>query len=211
MDNNAAITQALLAIARAEEALREARSAVNAISFPAPIKVDVPYRSQHDQDAQSFTGDCGPACVAMLLDWNGRDRNVPIDRLAREAGMGASKNATNANDLRAIAERHGLVIDRAVGLLLVDLEYQIRCGMPFIALVNYADFGLNRQDTNYNSTHWVVVVGFDAQSVYINDADYWSGRRLEGKDHPIPRDVFDYAWSNTLPNGQPRQALIVRV
>jgi uncharacterized protein YvpB len=76
-------------------------------------------------------------------------------------------------------------------------------------LVNYADFGENRQDTKFNSTHWVVVIGFDAEYVYIHDPDYWSGRRLEGSQHPVARDTFDWAWSDTLPNGAGRQALVI--
>ena len=31
------------------------------------VKLIVPYRSQSDNDANTYNADCGPTCVAMIL------------------------------------------------------------------------------------------------------------------------------------------------
>lgn len=33
------------------------------------VKLSVPYRSQWDEDANTHSADCGPTCVAMILNF----------------------------------------------------------------------------------------------------------------------------------------------
>jgi len=188
---------------RSVSAMRYIADMVEALDVSSPRMVDVPYRSQHDQDAQLSRVDCGPACVAMLLQWRGVQ--VVIDDITRETSVGP----TNAGQLVAAAARHGLKLARLSDMTLAHVERAIEAGNPIVALVNYTDFGDRRQDTKYNGLHWLVVVGYDAQNIYINDPDYWSGRRLEGMQHPIARAVFEHAWDNTMPDASNRQALVI--
>lgn len=188
---------------RSMSAMRYTADMVEALDVSSPRMVDVPYRSQWDADAQLAHADCGPACVAMLLQWRGIQ--VKIHDITRETSLGP----TNAGQLIAAAAKHGLRITRLSDMTLADVERDIEAGKPLIALVHYADFGDCRQDTKYNGLHWLVVVGYDAQNIYINDPDYWSGRRLEGMQHPIARAVFERAWSNTMPDALARQALVI--
>ncbi len=188
---------------RSMAAIRHIADMVEALDVASPRMVDVPYRSQHDPDAQLSRADCGPACVAMLLQWKGVQ--VSIDEISRETSLGS----TNAGQLISAAGRHGLRLSRLSDMRLADVERAIEAKRPIVALVNYLDFGDRRQDTNYAGLHWIVVVGYDQANVYINDPDYWGGRRLEGMQHAIPRAVFDQAWGNTMPDALARQALVI--
>lgn len=167
------------------------------------VLIPVPYRSQHDDDAKISRSDCGPACVAMLLEWRGL--TITIDELARETSLGS----TNAGQLIAAAERHNLNLARRAPMSLPDIENQIRLNQPMITLIRYLDFGMTRQDLTYAGLHWVVVIGFDADSIYVNDPDYWGARRLEGQGRAIPRAMFDHAWGNTMPDAIAFQALVM--
>ena len=188
---------------RAMATMRHIADMIEALDVSSPRMVDVPYRSQWDADGGLSRGDCGPACIAMLLEWRGV--KVSIDDITRETSMGP----TNAGQLIAAAAKHGLRITRLSDVTLADVERDIESGKPLVALVNYADFGDRRQDTKYTGLHWVIVVGYDRQNVYLNDPDYWSGRRLEGMQHPISRSVFERAWGNTMPDALSRQALVI--
>ncbi len=74
---------------------------VKALDSPAEasrsVLIQVPYRSQHDSDAQLARADCGPACIAILLEWRGVA--VAVDDISRMTGMGY----TNAGQLISAA------------------------------------------------------------------------------------------------------------
>lgn len=176
---------------------------IDALDDAQGVLITVPYRSQHDDDAKISRADCGPACIAMLLEWRGLF--VKIDDLSRETSLGT----TNAGQLIAAAEKHGLNLIRRAPMSIADVENQIRLGKPMIALIRYQDFGSVRQDLAYTGLHWVVVVGFSADSIYINDPDYWGARRLEGQGRAVPRHLFEHAWGNTMPEALAFQALVV--
>lgn len=172
------------------------------LASPRPVMLPVPYRSQHDQDAQISRLDCGPACVAMILQFYGK--NIAIDDVTRIAGL----DSTNANELKSAAENWNVHLMLLLDIAPHEIEDLIDAGRPMIALVDYAKFGDNRQDRNYNGLHWVVIVGYDAKYFYINDPDYWSGRRLEGDKHPVTRDTFIDAQETLAKGGKNRQVLI---
>lgn len=176
---------------------------IDALDAGQLVIVSVPYRSQHDSDAQASRLDCGPACVAMLLEWRGT--RVAIDEIARLTGAGK----TSADALSIAARKYGLGLRKLSPMSLADVDAQIQAGKPMIALVRYGDFGDQRQDFAYVGLHWIVIVGVDAENVYINDPDWWGERRLEGKCRPVSRAVFDHAWGNTLPEAFARQALVI--
>jgi len=188
---------------RATATMRHIADMIEALDVSSPVMVDVPYRSQWDADGGLSRGDCGPTCVAMLLEWLGI--KVRIDDITRETSMGP----TNAGQLISAAGKHGLKITRVSDMTLADLELDIREKKPLIALVKYSDFGDQRQDMKYAGLHWVVVVGYDRQNIYIHDPDYQGERRLEGMQHPIAKAMFERAWDNTMPDALNRQALVI--
>ena len=190
-------------IDRSTAALRHIADMIDASIVPSPTMVEVPYRSQHDDDARISRSDCGPACIAMLLEWHGV--RVTIDDISRATSMGA----TNAGQLIAAAGRYGVQLKRFAPMSLTDLEELINHGRPPIALIKYGDLGDHRQDMNYTGLHWIVVVGYDKGNIYINDPNYWGARRQEGKGLVVSRATFDHAWGDTLPDAMSRQALVV--
>lgn len=191
-------------IERSTGTLRHIADMIEALDTKSStIMVDIPYRSQHDQDAQLSRADCGPACIAMLLEWKGI--GVTVDAITRRTTLGP----TNAGQLMAVAAYHGLKLERLNNMMLDDVERLLQADKPLIALVRYANLGSARQDLNYPGLHWLVVVGYDAGNVFVNDPDYWGERRAEGKQRPISRVVFDSAWGDTLPDAINRQALVV--
>ncbi len=191
-------------IERSTKALRHIADMIEALDVASPaIMIDIPYRSQHDQDAQLTRADCGPACVAMLLEWRGI--GATVDSITRRTSMGA----TNAGQLMAVAAYHGLKLQRFNNMEMADLERWLQMGKPLIALIKYSELGSGRQDLNYPGLHWLVVVGFDAGNIYVNDPDYWGDRRAEGHARPMSRVVFSTAWGTTLPDAINRQALVV--
>lgn len=50
------------------------------------INLSVPYKSQWDKDAIGTTNDCGPASIAMILNYYGL--NVGTDDVFRATGAG---------------------------------------------------------------------------------------------------------------------------
>lgn len=188
---------------RSATALQRIAAQLDAMDTARPVLVEVTYRSQHDGDAQISRADCGPACIAMLLGWRGT--RVTIDDISRVTSLGT----TNAGQLIAAAYKHGLALRRVAPLSLSEVEINLRNGRPMIALLQYGDLGDDRQNVEYNGLHWVVVVGCDADHIYIHDPNYWGARRLEGQKHPVARAVFDHAWVDTMPDALARQALVI--
>lgn len=182
--------------------LREIANEVEALETK-PHMLDIPYRSQHDADAQLSRADCGPACVAMLVEWKGG--TITVDGITALTGTGP----TDSIELTRAALVHGISLMRVNNAILSGIEAQIDSGKPVVALVRYADFGKFRQDTQYAGLHWVVVVGYDSENIYIHDPNHWGARRNEGKAKAIPRAMFDFAWGDTMPEAINRQMLVV--
>lgn len=174
-------------IAQELEALAER---LRKLGATGELLVQVPYRSQWDADAGLVRGDCGPACVAMMLDWHGT--HVAIDDVSCECGMSAQKRVTTAADLIGAAGGHGLTLSRRNGMEADDFLAETRSGRPVICLVHYGSIP-DRQDRNYTTGHWMVVIGVDAEAVIVHDPNWWGGRRDEGLARRIPKWIFEQA------------------
>jgi hypothetical protein len=173
------------------------------------MNLPIPYRSQWDSDANAFASDCGPACVAMVLDSYGQ--HVDINQLSLEAGMSTVKHYTLPGDLIHIAETHSVNLKRRLSCSLDDLVAEVTvCRRPVIVLIHYGDLGMLRQDASFAGGHWTVVIGIDDQSVILHDPDWRGERRQEGAGLVIPRAIFERAWANcSLDGNTPNQCLVV--
>jgi ABC-type bacteriocin/lantibiotic exporter with double-glycine peptidase domain len=162
----------------------------------------VPYRSQWEEDAQAQTGDCGSACLAMLIEWRSGSR-VNIDHLSYEAGMRKpGKNYTLPADLINAAAFHGLHLEQRTNPTLHDVK------LPAIVLVHYG--GMPRMDTNYTKGHWVVVTKITDAAVTYHDPDWKGSRMFEGKDRTLPRAQFIQAMADNKADGNtPGMMLVV--
>jgi hypothetical protein len=172
----------------------------------------VPYRSQWDKDADfsGSTADCGPACVAMVLEFYGRV--IDINQLSRDAGLTSNRHFTLPADLIRAASLYGTTLVRRYACTLDTLADEIAARRPVICLIHYGALDTLRQDRNYNIGHWIVVVGVDDKSVYIHDPDWQVLHRDQGRGLAIPRDMFVKAWAECALDGNtPNQCLSVEV
>jgi len=158
--------------------------------------LDVPYLSQWDiPDADDRPGDCGPACVAMLAHFLTSYRPT-VDQAASAAGQpiaGVGRYYTNHAQLIHAANVYGPKLKTQRPLTVEMLESEIDSGRPAIALVNYGALSAYGNQDDYRGAHWLLVVGYDDEHIYVNDSNFWGDRRDEGRQRKIPRPAFDQA------------------
>jgi len=168
-----------------------------------------PYRSQWDEDGNMRNSDCGPTCVAMLLEQRGQI--VPINQLAREAAMDTHPTYTLPQDLINCAAAHGLPVARALGLTIDRLRAETLVGRPVIVLVHYGTLhGLPTQDRKFSAGHWLVVVAIDDRSVIVHDPNWRGTERAKGAGLAIPIKLFEQAMEDCrIDRNTARQGLII--
>jgi len=158
--------------------------------------LNVPYRSQEDPDARRFRNDCGPACVAMYIDFQAQQAgqplpNIPIDTLASETTLATNDDGLTTTALIPLAARHGVTL-KLVELGLDYIQSEIDAGRPCLALISYKPL-LGRENISDTSGHFVVIVGIDDQFVYVNDPDWWNqgtNTREDGHNWQISNAQF---------------------
>lgn len=133
--------------------------------------LNVPYKCQNDADANLKRTDCGPACIAMILGALGQ--TVTTNAVVAASGMQGDNGLMQSQVVNA-AKAFGLSMDWSAGYTLDELKGFIDEGRPPIALIKYGNIP-DRVDTKYTGGHYVVVVGYDDQRIYINDPDYLPG------------------------------------
>ena len=180
------------------EAINKIMDMVEAMDKPpvAPDMPAVPYRSQWDADAAYIRSDCGPATVAMLLDFRGK--HVAIDDISKACGLGPSKSYSTAVNLTVAAEKFGLALTPVSGWALE--QFAARC--PCIVLIHYGTI-TDRLDQKFDDGHWVVLLGVhDNQAIY-HDPDWWPPRRNEGAARRIDTVHFAFAMHECARDGNP--------
>ena len=156
--------------------------------------MNYPYRSQWAPDATGKRNDCGPACVASVLDAFGKHKTV--NELA--AFIDPTDDGTNSADLiRAFA---------ANGVTAVAWTGTGYPNFPAICLVRYDGFKrTNVQDVNYKGWHWLLVHSLNELTAVVHDPDFWGDRINEGAYKRYSRAEFDAAF---IPYGQTKIAVV---
>lgn len=180
--------------AELEEHLKAVRHVADMIEALEPKGARVPYHSQWEKDALRFSGDCGPACLAMLIEWRTGEL-ASVDQLSVECSMTPSRNTTTAADLLRVSHAHGLtLIQRSVaGVDAITF--------PSIVLVHYGD--LQRMDVAYTGGHWVVLLSVENGKVFYHDPDWWGNQIDQGANRQTTIRVFDQAMYNCKIDGNP--------
>src|SRR5512135_26498 len=167
--------------------------------------LQVPYKSQNDADATLKRSDCGPACVAMIL--NALGQTVTTNQVTKASGMQGDQGL-RINQLISAAKVFQLDLTSRSGQTLDELKALIDNGQPPIALIKY---GLipDRLDRNYSAGHFVVVVGYDdaTQRIFVNDPDYPPGAR--GYQRPYAFNIFSGAWGGFVAGENPNNSLVI--
>lgn len=162
----------------------------------------VPYKSQLDPDASEFRNDCGPTCIAMVLAAYGINKST--NAVFRKTGATADGYVHLSQMMRA-SESYGVAYRYFSGWNIDRLKYTINQGFPMIATVHYGAWarikpGVSTQYRFYGP-HFVVVVGYDDNNIYVNDP-LWSGsRRLEGFRKAWSYKDFNAAWGSNYKDG----------
>lgn len=166
------------------------------------IIAGVPYKSQKDPDANEFRNDCGPACVSMIL--NGLDIPVSTNTVYRKTGAKANQYVSVSQMMRA-ALTFGVKFEYFCPWDIDQLKLSINAGKAFIPLVHYGAWsqiepGVSTQ-SSFTGPHFVVVVGYDDEYIYVNDPLWTGDRRLEGKHKRWTYREFTKAWGTASKDG----------
>ncbi len=185
------------------------------------VKLNIPHRSQWAvPDADLAAGDCGPTCVAMLL--NGLDIPVTPDDLYADIYPELKTNPamkipnlgyTNFTHLFTAATAHGLTLKRftySPAGALKSLKASIDEGKPSIALVMYTTWRAKTHNS-FDGAHFVVAVGYNDDHVYVHDPLFGSAYHTEPEDGAYFQwtdDEFKTAWSGFTPGDNPNYACL---
>jgi uncharacterized protein YvpB len=178
------------------------------------IKLDVPYTSQFDETARTHNADCGPTCMAMMLNANKSPaEHVTVDELyARHLQNKGVGEFTSLPEMVTIGQREGLAIQRTSFSdgtdALEGLRGLVRQGIPFVALVNYAKWDEIAKN-NFTSGHFVVVTGFDEDHVFVHDPLFRGTRRSLGEFFVWRNQLFLDGWGSGHEIGNPNFTALV--
>jgi hypothetical protein len=179
-------------------------------------RLSVPYYSQEDPTAQYASADCGPASLRMMIGWH-RLRNgqpdpatLTIDELSRAMGLRGGQFSFPIQ-LVQVGRRYHLPLIETLNATLPRIQQEIDAGRPVISLIHYGSIS-KRQNQEFTRGHFVVVIGYTASEVILNDPDWWGVRRNEGASLRVPRAEFEQAIGRRLQStgNNPHWAVFVR-
>lgn len=159
-------------------------------------KLEIPYRSQKDSDANYAPSDCGAACVAMILEAFGIRKT--IDEIFKATGQD-QKNPLSRLELIRAAVKYKLEIRKFNDGDQAYLKQSIDARKPIIALVNYKAWSTDPAvptQSSFANTHFVVVTGYEDGNVTLNDPLWWRPRRAEGHHKKMTFAQFVSAWGS---------------
>src|SRR5690606_701580 len=159
------------------------------------VMIDVPYRSQWDADAQLSTGDCGIVSVAMICNWKGI--SITPDQLIHKAGLATGRSLYSFAELMLAGKAVGLNFRYVRPARWDDIRAELDAGRPVIPLLRYGEL-IGNQDVTFTGGHFLVVVGYDTNGVYVNDSNWWGEKRNKGKNRKISIERFNQSIGNAL-------------
>ncbi len=166
---------------------------------PGEVRLNVPYISQWDPEASDHSADCGPTCLAMIINAEEpSSQHVKVDELYDKYLPHKKENEyTNFPEMIEVGQHQGLNAgykkfhDKESALK--GLHEMIDQGRPLVALVNYGPWE-SKARNNYNRAHFVVVTGYDKDYVMVHDPLFSGDRRDLGEYYKWPNDTFLEGW-----------------
>ncbi|MCW1967915.1 MAG: C39 family peptidase [Anaerolineae bacterium] len=149
------------------EAMHQLRREFESLNQPKSLRLMLPYHSQWDATASSHSGDCGPTCVAMVLN-TGRavQQFITVDQIyANYLPNKAFGEFTAVWEMELIGQRASLPFNRIQYANEHEATKGIREALdqkhPSILLIHYEPLrGLT--DQTFTGGHFVVAVGYTA-------------------------------------------------
>ena len=196
--------------------LYSGRSLIHSGMTSEAVILDVAYRSMWDEDASGSASDPGTTNLAMLLNSIGIFKTS--DEILQDIFPEKEPDDFQSyNELvlaiRILGDTYGVELeykaseDEASGLeLLYD---SIDNGKPFIALVNYEPWA-ELSGNLYEGSHFVTVVGYDKDSIYVHDPLFglWQERE-KGAYFKVPVDLFLAGWGENSNWGNPNYSAVL--
>lgn len=180
------------------------RDYVTAIAPPKPPpNADdpdtIPYRSQWDDDGNDEQADCGAACVAAEIEWQGLW--VAIDSLPYQTTMSGMTTAQNLVDN---FQKYGYEAEA------VFLLPGVATPKGAICLHEYGQLSRSQvQDTGYYGWHWSIYLGETADEVIVHDPDRWGSQRETGDHAHFDRDDWNRAFRPYSTSDPGRTAVVM--
>lgn len=178
----------------------------------ANVQLNVPYRSQWDQDAKNHETDCGPTSAAMILNAFGVDMNPDNFYSLIDTPKGPS-DYTNFIELMTATKKKGVTMEWksyiGPGEAWEKLKANMDTGKPMLALVKYQPWRAVTGN-QFSGGHFVVIVGYDDQNVYMNDPLFglWASRS-KGDHYAMPLNTFLNGWGGFPANENPNFACAI--
>jgi hypothetical protein len=179
--------------------------------------LDIPYHSQHEDDAQRYRRDCGPACIEMVGKFYHPEAIASTDDIMAWITGGADRSTYIAELQHASQHFFGLELERHNEATWEDLQRWIVIeGKPIVGLGHYGSLR-TRMDRGWTGGHFFVLVGFDQvnyqgrliERSIIHDPDYYAGLHAQGAFIPIVRDHFMAFWDDCHKDRNPRRMALV--
>lgn len=167
--------------------------------------LSVPYKSQWDADAGKTANDCGPASIAMILNYYGE--NLTTDKVfdKTEAGKGLIGIAQMEKAIKSF----GYETERFTRSTPEKLKSFIDRDIPVIALVKYGSLN-SVQDKSFKGGHFFAVVGYREDGYFVNDPNFKGDLREHGNHHFFTKSEFEKAWADAAKDGnQPNSFQVI--
>ena len=166
--------------------------------------LEVPYKSQWDSDAGISKDDCGPTCLAMILNYYGE--KVTTDDVFRATGAKIDRYVTISQLIKA-GNKWGYKGHWEINCTEVRIKQLLNRRLPPIALIHYEPLS-SRQDKNFKGGHFVIMVGEDWDVWIVNDPDFWAQYREHGNHHRYLKPEFIRAWEEAVKDGNSANGLL---
>ncbi|MCP4421220.1 MAG: hypothetical protein GY805_31805, partial [Chloroflexi bacterium] len=174
-------------------------------------KLEIPYRSQWDNDAKFNDSDCGPTCVAMIL--NHYNISITPDGVYNFLPPKEPTDFTYINELISVFKAHQITAQNfqydTKATAMHHLRTKIDAGRPLIVLVKYQPW-MAATGNHYEWGHFVVVTGYDSTHVMMHDPLFgmWA-IRSKGAHFALPNDLFAAGWGGFTANENPNWVCII--
>lgn len=154
--------------------------------------LDIPLVSQWGIPSdERYINDCGPACVAMILEYFGRRGTLTADQLATETPLRVSDTGLMPIELVRLLALHNTSSHVKTGVTVNQIKAEIDALRPVICLIEYR-YILGRLDKD-PSGHFVLAEGYDDTHIIMDDPDYWIPYLDKGHNYLAPVIEFQRA------------------
>jgi Peptidase_C39 like family len=140
--------------------IRQAGKLVYPKTIPDQIKLEIPYKSQRDNEFNP-DGSCNVTSLAMCLTFLGAPRQTEVGQFEDELYDYAERNTLSRHDphdLAVIVEAYGCRDDFRTDATIEQVKEWLAAGKPIVVHGYFTDFG-----------HIVVFAGYDETGFLVHD------------------------------------------